>query len=138
MLQTTTTPAGKPQPAIHTNDQTTEHKSFREPDEVRTFPHGKIELLDVGGVKIGRMTLEPGWKWSNDVRPIAKTDSCQAPHFQYHISGKLVIRMDDGTEITAGPGDITSLPKGHDAWVVGTEPVVLVDWLGATHYAEKG
>ncbi len=81
------------------------------------------------------MTFEPGWRWSNDVKPIAGTDSCEAPHFQYHVSGQLAIRMDDGTELVAGPGDVTSLPSGHDAWVIGDEPVVVVDWYGASNYA---
>jgi hypothetical protein len=80
--------------------------------------------------------FEPGWRWSNDIKPIAKTNSCEAPHFQYHVSGRLAIKMDDGTEFIAGPGDITSLPSGHDAWVVGDEPVVTVDWFGASHYAK--
>jgi hypothetical protein len=78
---------------------------------------------------------EPGWRWANDVKPIAKTDSCTAPHFQYHVAGQLAIRMDDGTEFVAGPGDVTSLPSGHDAWVVGDDPVVVVDWYGASNYA---
>ena len=68
-------------------------------------------------------------------KPIAGTGSCEAPHFQYHVSGRLAIRMDDGSEFIAGPGDITSLPSGHDAWVVGDEPVVTVDWFGASNYA---
>ena len=80
--------------------------------------------------------LEPGWRWSNDLKPIAGTDSCMAPHFQYHVQGRLRIRMDDGTEFEAGPGDITSLPEGHDAWVVGEENVVVVDWYGATDWAK--
>ena len=71
-----------------------------------------------------------------DVKPIANTDSCQAPHFQYHVSGHLAILMDDGTELVAGPGDVTSLPSGHDAWVVGDTPVVAVDWFGASNYAK--
>jgi hypothetical protein len=79
--------------------------------------------------------MEPG-SWSNDLKPIAKTESCEAPHFQYHVSGQLAIRMDDGTEFVAGPGDVTSLPSGHDAWVVGDEPVVVIDWFGATDYAK--
>jgi hypothetical protein len=90
----------------------------------------------VGDGQVGRFVFEPGWRWSNDVKPIAKTESCQAPHFQYHVSGRLAIRMDDGTEFVAGPGDITSLPSGHDAWVVGDEPAVVVDWVGATKYAK--
>jgi hypothetical protein len=115
--------------------QQTEHKAFGHPDEVREFPHGRVELVTMGGSQIGRLILEPGWRWSNDVKPIAQTASCEAPHFQYHASGRLAIRMDDGTEFMAGPGDLTSLPSGHDAWVVGDEPVVVVDFFGASNYA---
>ena len=113
----------------------TEHKSFQTPDEVRDFPHGSASILNIGGGSVGRLVFQPGWRWSTDVKPIARTSSCEAPHFQYHVSGRLGIRMDDGTELVAGPGDITSLPSGHDAWVVGDEPVVVVDWYGASSYA---
>jgi hypothetical protein len=116
--------------------QATEHRSFQTPDETRAFPHGRAEIVKVGDGEVGRLVFEPGWRWSNDVKPIAGTNSCEAPHFQYHVSGRLAIRMDDGTEFVAGPGDITSLPSGHDAWVVGDEPVVTVDWFGATNYAK--
>jgi hypothetical protein len=115
--------------------QQTEHLSYATPDEVREFPHGRVEILKVGGHEVGRLVLEPGWRWSTDVKPIAGTDSCQAPHMQYHVSGRLRIQMDDGTEFEAGPGDVTSLPSGHDAWVVGDEPAVTVDWFGASNYA---
>jgi hypothetical protein len=115
----------------------TEHRSFAEPDEVRTFPHGRAEIVTVGGGEVGRLVFEPGWRWSQDVRPIAGTASCSAPHVQYHVSGRLAIRMDDGTEFVAGPGDVTSLPSGHDAWVVGDEPVVTVDWYGVSNYARR-
>jgi hypothetical protein len=71
------------------------------------------------------------------VKPIAETTTCEVPHFQYHVSGQLAILMDDGTEILAGPGEITSLPSGHDAWVVGDSPVVTVDWLGAGNHASQ-
>ena len=114
----------------------TEHKAFAEPDEVREFPNGRAEILKVGSGEVGRLVLQPGWRWSNDVKPIAKTDSCHVAHFQYHVSGRLGIRMDDGTEIIAGPGEITSLPPGHDGWVVGDEPVVVIDWYGASEYAK--
>ena len=113
----------------------TEHKTFAQPEEVREFPHGRIEMLTLGGSPVGRLVLEPGWRWSNDVKPIAPTDSCEAPHFQYHVSGRIGIRMDDGTEFIAEPGDLTSLPSGHDAWVVGDEPVVAVDFYVASNYA---
>ena len=118
--------------------QQTEHRAFLKPDEVREFPNGKVEILKIGDTEIGRLILQPGWRWSNDVKPIAKTDSCHAPHFQYHVAGRLAIRMDDGTEFVAEPGDVTSLPSGHDAWVVGDEPVVVVDWYGASNYAKSG
>jgi hypothetical protein len=113
-----------------------EHRSFADPDETREFPNGRAEILKVGDGEVGRLVFEPGWRWSNDVKPIAGTDSCTAPHFQYHVAGQLAIRMDDGTEFVAGPGDITALPSGHDAWVVGDEPVVTVDFYGAGNYAK--
>jgi len=115
--------------------QQTEHRSFGEPDEVRSFPNGRAEIMKIGESEVGRLVFQPGWRWSNDVKPIAGTDSCTAPHFQYHVSGHLAIRMDDGTEFVAGPGDVTSLPSGHDACVEGNEPVVTVDWFGACNYA---
>src|SRR4051812_483575 len=92
-----------------TDRHQTEHKSFEAPEEVREFPNGHAEILTLGGSEIGRLVFQPGWRWSNDVKPIAGTDSCQAPHFQYHVSGRIGIRMDDGTELEAGPGDVTSL-----------------------------
>ena len=80
----------------------TEHRSFQAPDETREFPHGRAEILKVGGGEVGRLVFQPGWRWSKDVRPIAGTSSCEAPHFQYHVSGRLAIRMDDGTESASG------------------------------------
>ena len=118
--------------------QTTKHSSFQKPDERREFPNGHAEIVKVGAGEVGRLVFKPGWRWSKDLKAIARTASCEAPHFQYHVSGRLAIRMDDGTEFIAGPGDVTSLPKGHDAWVVGDEPAVVVDWFGASHYALPG
>ena len=115
--------------------QQAEHRSFESPDETREFPNGRAEIVKIGAADVGRLVLQPGWRWSNDVKPIAGTDSCVAPHFQYHVQGRLAVLMDDGTEFEAGPGDVTSLPSGHDAWVVGDEPVVVVDWFGASTYA---
>jgi len=116
--------------------QETAHRSFTAPDETRQFPNGRAEILSIGDGEVGRLVFEPGWRWSTDVKPIAGTASCEAPHFQYHLSGRLAIRMDDGTEFVAGPGDVTSLPSGHDAWVLGDEPVIVVDWYGASNYAK--
>ncbi len=112
-----------------------ELKDFSTPDETRTFGHGRVDLVDIGGSQIGRLTLEPGWRWSEHVKPIAGTALCEAPHFQYHAAGRLAIEMADGTLLEAGPGQVTALPQGHDAWVVGDEPVVLIDWWGASNYA---
>jgi len=78
-----------------------EDKNFSKADEVRVFPKGKVELITIGGATIGRATLEPGWRWSKSVQPIAKTKSCEAPHFQYHVAGTLKVVMDDGTELVA-------------------------------------
>ena len=107
--------------------QLIEHRSFDRANEMRSFPNGGAEIL--------RPVFEAGCRWSDDIRPTAATDSCTAPHVQYHVSGCLAILMDDGTEFVAGPGDVTSLPSGHDAWIVGHQPVVTVDWFGASDYA---
>jgi hypothetical protein len=117
--------------------QQAEHLDFSKPDEVRTFPHGRAEILNVAGATIGRLVLEPGWRWSKDVKPMAGTEWCEAPHFQYHVSGTVRVHMADGTEFDAKPGDLTVLPPGHDGWVVGDQRAVVVDWQGAMHYAEK-
>jgi len=114
-----------------------EVKNFGKPDEVREFPNGRLELVHVGGATIGRATFQPGWKWSTSVQPIAKTKSCEAAHFQYQISGRIVVKMDDGTLVKCGPGDISLLPSGHDAWVEGNEPVVVVDFQGMINYAKS-
>jgi hypothetical protein len=114
-----------------------EMKSFSQPDEVRTFPLGKVELINIGGSTIGRATFEPGWRWSTSVKPLVNTKSCEAPHFQYHISGTLKVVMDDGTEFEFKPGDVSLLPMGHDGWVVGDEPVITVDFQGMTFYAKE-
>ena len=112
-----------------------ELKSFGKADEVREFPKGRLELVNIGGAAVGRATFEPGWRWATSVQPIAKTKSCEAPHFQYHVSGTLKVIMDDGTELECKPGDVSNLPSGHDAWVVGDEPVVVVDFQGMIDYA---
>ncbi len=113
-----------------------EKKSLEMPEEVRKFPKGKVELVTIGNVTFGKGTFQPGWKWSESVMPIAQTDSCQAPHTQYHIAGRLHVVMDDGSEMEYGPGDVGVIAPGHDAWVVGNEPVVVIDVTGMTHYAE--
>ncbi len=117
-------------------EQPFEHLSFDKADEIRGGENWKLELLNLaGGAQVGRITLQPGWRWTKDVKPVAGTALCQAPHQQYQISGRIHVAMEDGTEAEAGPGDVTSLPPGHDAWVVGDEPAVVVDWYGASNYA---
>ena len=113
-----------------------EQKRFMAPDETRPFEKGRVDLLNIGSGVVGRLTLEPGWRWSQHVKPIAGTEWCEAPHFQYHVSGTLHIVMEDGTEFDATAGEVTALPSGHDAWVVGDEPVVVVDFFGASNYAK--
>jgi len=113
-----------------------ETKSFGVPDEVRKFDKGKVELVKIGGATIGRAVFEPGWRWSTSVKPIVNTRSCEAPHFQYHVSGTIKVLMDDGTEKELKAGDVSLLPSGHDAWVVGNEPVVVVDFQGMVDYAK--
>ena len=114
-----------------------ELKSLNSPEEVRKFEKGKVELVSIAGATIGRATFDPGWKWSTCVKPIAKTDSCQAAHFGYQISGTLATRMDDGTEKSSRAGDVLNIPPGHDAWVIGTEPVVVIDFQGMVDYARQ-
>jgi len=114
-----------------------EAKNMSVPEEVRKFDKGKVELVSIGGAMVGRATFEPGWKWSNCVKPVAKTDSCQAAHFGYQLSGTMTTRMDDGKEITTKAGDVVNIPSGHDAWVVGNETVVFVDFQGMVNYAKQ-
>ena len=108
-----------------------EVKNMSSSKEVRKFPNGKVELVDIAGQTVGRFVLEKGWKWSNDLKPIVKTEWCEAPHLQYVISGMYRVKLKDGTEFDIGPGDIASVPPGHDAWVVGNEPIVGIEFVGA-------
>jgi hypothetical protein len=111
-------------------------KNLSQPDEKRTFDKGQVENVSVGGVTFGRATLQPGWKWSTCIKPLVKTRSCEAPHLQYHMSGRLHVVMDDGSTDEFGPGEISLIPPGHDAWVVGNEPVVIIDISGMVDYAK--
>ena len=115
--------------------KTMQRKSLASPDEVRTFPNGQVELATLGGVTFGRATFQPGWRWSESVKPLVNTQWCEAPHVQYHISGRLHVVMYDGTEFEFGPGDVGVIPPKHDAWVVGDEPAVIVDISGMKQYA---
>ncbi|GAA0700243.1 cupin domain-containing protein [Kitasatospora atroaurantiaca] len=114
-------------------------KSFDSAEEIRQFEagKGKLELVNLDAGAVGRSTFEPGWQWSKHIKPIAGTDSCQAFHTAYFISGRMKVVLDDGEETEYGPGDFGIIPPGHDAWVVGDEPSVVVDWTGFGDYAKR-
>lgn len=114
----------------------TEHQNLSNPSETRTFAHGKAEFIQIGGGTVGRFTLQPGWHWAKDVKPLVGTSLCQVPHFQYQVSGRIHVLMEDGTEYEFGPGDVCVIPPGHDAWVVGDEPVILIDWYAACNHTK--
>lgn len=113
-----------------------QRRRFSEPAEVRTFPHGHIDIVEMDDHVIGRLTHEPGWRWSTDVKPIAGTDSCRYHHLGYTVSGRLRVQMPDGTELEIGPQEVFEIPPGHDAWVVGDEPWVSVDFEAMRTYGK--
>jgi quercetin dioxygenase-like cupin family protein len=115
-------------------------KKFNAPDEVREFVGGKgrVELVEMGGNAIGRGTFEPGWRWSEHVKPLAGTDSCQVAHIGYVLEGRMNVVMDNGEQLEVGPGDSFHMPPGHEAWTVGEEPCVLLDFGGRKGYAQGG
>jgi mannose-6-phosphate isomerase-like protein (cupin superfamily) len=108
-----------------------EKRTFNAPDEQRTPPHTTMDLVRFGDRMVARITYQPGWRWTNDIKPTAGTDLCQVNHFAYVLSGRTHVVMADGTEVDIGPGDLVTLPAGHDAWVVGDEACVLLDFGGA-------
>ncbi|MFF5922403.1 cupin domain-containing protein [Streptomyces flavochromogenes] len=113
-------------------------KSFDAADETRPFEDGKGRLDLVSGARgaVGRAVFEPGWQWSKHVKPIAGTDSCQASHVGYIVSGHMKVVMDDGETTEYGAGDYMEVQPGHDAWVLGDEACVALDWTGFTDYAK--
>ena len=116
---------------------TMQTKSLNSPEEVRTLPKTTVEVITFGELSLMKLTLQPGWRWSEHVKPTAGTQSCDVPHFNYGLSGRLHVRMDDGTESEIGPGDAQLLPSGHDAWVVGDEPYVGLDFQGGHLYGKS-
>jgi uncharacterized cupin superfamily protein len=105
-----------------------EAKSFDSPDEVRPFQgKGESKLVTIGGVTMGHGRFEPGWRWSENVKPIVGTESCQALHIGYVLSGRMRVRMDSGEEAEVGPGEALAIPPGHDAWIVGDEVCEIID-----------
>jgi hypothetical protein len=110
-------------------------RSFESPDEVRTPSMATVDVVDVGGIEVGRFTFQPGWRWRESIQPIVGTDNCEAEHLGYVISGRLAISHQDGTELMLGPGDTYLITPGHDAWVDGDEPFVAVEFKSAGTYA---
>ena len=112
-----------------------QRKNLDSPDETRTFDQGRSQVVTLGDFAVTRNILLPGWKWSEHIKPIAQTDSCQVKHTGYVVSGRLAVAMDDGSEEEFGAGDAYVISPGHDAWVVGDETCVAVDVSSET--AEK-
>ena len=114
-----------------------QRRRFSEPSDVRTIPRGRIDVVELDDTVVGRMIYEPGWRWSVDIQPIAGTDTCQYHHLGITLSGRLRAQMPDGTELEIGPGDVFEIPPGHDAWVVGDEPWVSVDFEAMRTYGKQ-
>ncbi|WP_030290752.1 cupin domain-containing protein [Streptomyces katrae] len=113
-------------------------KSFDQADETRPFEDGKgrLDVIQTDDGAVGRAVFEPGWRWSEHIKPLAGTDSCQAAHTGYVVSGRMKVVMDDGASEEYGPGDLMQIAPGHDAWVVGDEQCVALDWTGFGQYAK--
>jgi uncharacterized RmlC-like cupin family protein len=109
---------------------TIEKKSLNQPEKTQNIGRVKVESITIGALNYARDTAAPGWQWSKDVKPVAKTESCQVNHVIYMISGRLHVRMDDGKEVEFNPGDMGAIPSGHDGWTVGDKPAV---WLEIPH-----
>ena len=114
-----------------------ETRDFSTPDETRTPDKTKVEIVNMAGGQIGRYTFQPGWRWSQCIKPVAGTESCQVDHIGYFVSGRLHVVHEDGSESDVRAGDVYRIGPGHDAWVVGDEPAVTVEFQGAAHYAES-
>lgn len=111
------------------------HRALDNPDEVRPYPGGHTDIFELDDFVIGRMVMEPGWRWSHDVQPIVETDRCMYHHLGFVVSGRLHVVLEDGTEDEVGAQEMFEIPPGHDAWVIGDEPWVAIDFRGARSYA---
>ena len=112
-----------------------EIKRFDAPDETRAFDKGAFEVVEIGGMTIGRARYEPGWRWSEHVGAITGTATCEVEHLGMVVSGRAAVTMNDGRELVMEPGDLFAIPPVHDSWVVGDEPYVSLHFLGASDYA---
>jgi quercetin dioxygenase-like cupin family protein len=113
-----------------------EVKSHGSPDEVRSPDKTRVEIVRLEGFTLGRFNFEPGWRWSECVKPVVKTDSCQVSHVGYAVSGRITVRMKDGTQKTIVAGESYTIPPGHDAWVEGNERFVGIEVMSAEQYAK--
>jgi hypothetical protein len=113
-----------------------EARDFSSPDDIRRPEKTLIELVNVAGGQIGRYTFQPGWRWSEHIKPVAKTDSCQVEHIGYVVSGSLRVKHDDGGEQDIGAGMVYRIAPGHDGWNAGSVPAVVVEFQGAANYAK--
>ena len=121
------------------NAQSLQQKNLDSPDETRTFQNGKAQVVTLGDFTASRLVLEPGWRWSENVKPIVGTDSCQVLHTGYVVSGRMHLVHEDGSEQEVGAGDVYVIRPGHDAWIVGEETYVGVDFSSETErYAKEG
>jgi hypothetical protein len=109
-------------------------KRFEDPDEIKQLPKATHHIVHLGYMTASRTVLEPGFRWTECIRPIAETDSCQIHHTGFIVEGRLGVRMDDGTEMEFGTGGAYEIAPGHDAWTVGGEPVVLIEFRGAVEF----
>jgi class 3 adenylate cyclase len=111
-----------------------QRRNLAAPDKTRVLGRGRLELVELGDVAVGRVTYPPGWRWSDDLGPIVGTASCEVHHIGFVLSGRLIVEMTDGSTIELRPEDVFEIPPGHDAWVVGDEPWVAIDSLGRRYF----
>jgi uncharacterized cupin superfamily protein len=114
-----------------------ERKNFAQTEETRTINKGIIEVVKIGDMSVMQASFEPGWRWSECVKPMVGTESCQVSHLLHMVSGRMGVRMNDGTEVEFGPGDVGTIPPGHDAWTIGNEKCVSIDFQGGATYAKQ-
>lgn len=125
------------EPKTQHQTKTMQKRTFAKPDESREFSLGRLDLVTLEGVTFGRIVLQPGWRWSASVKPIAKTELCESSHLQVIITGRIHVVMSDGSEMDFAPGDLVYIPPGHDAWVVGNDTLSAIDITGMADYAKR-
>jgi class 3 adenylate cyclase len=113
------------------------HKSFDRPDQVLEFDRIREDIVELGDLTLGRVIHQPGWRWSVHMKPVVGTETCQARHLGYIVSGQVGFLLVDGSSITAGPGMAYDVPPGHDGWVVGDEPLVVIEWAGVREWVQR-